>query len=125
MSSSTERPLNAFLGRGATYQGDLSFEGRVRVDGHFQGRIYSDEMLEIGVDGRVEGEIDAEEVILAGRVDGRMRVRGVLRVVSSGRINGQVEAAAMVTEPGAILCAEVRVGDVLMLGGEQGEPAAR
>ena len=26
-------PLNAILGHGAHYQGDLSFEGRVRIDG--------------------------------------------------------------------------------------------
>ncbi len=117
MSNET-RPLNAFLGRGATYQGDLSFEGRVRVDGFFLGRIYSDEVLEIGVEGRIEGEVDAQEVVLSGRVDGLLRVRGVLRVTETGRVTGQVDAANLLVEPGAILRAAVRVGDTASLGPE-------
>jgi cytoskeletal protein CcmA (bactofilin family) len=110
------RPLNAFLGRGATYKGDLAFEGRVRVDGLFLGRIYSDEVLEIGVEGRIEGEVDAQEVVLSGRVDGQLRVRGVLRVTATGRVTGQVDAANLIVEPGATLRAEVRVGDTAALG---------
>jgi len=120
--SADARPLNAFLGRGATYQGDLSFEGRVRVDGLFLGRIYSDELLEVGVEGRIEGQVDAQEVVLSGRVDGQLRVRGLLRVTATGRATGQIDAAAVVMEPGAILRAEVRIGDVAALGSVAGPP---
>jgi cytoskeletal protein CcmA (bactofilin family) len=120
-----ERPLNAYLGRGATYQGDLSFEGRVRVDGLFRGRIYSDEMLEIGVEGRIEGEVDAQEVILSGRIDGQLRVRGLLRITSTGRIDGRVDAHTVTMEPGAIVRAVVRIGDTASLGPDLPETDAR
>lgn len=123
--SADPRPLNAFLGRGATYQGDLSFEGRVRVDGLFLGRIYSDEVLEIGVEGRVEGEVDAEEVILSGRVDGLLRVRRLLRVTSTGRVSGRIDAAAVEMEAGATVRAEVFIGDAASLGPEPESPDAR
>ncbi len=119
--SKAPRPLNAFLGRGATYQGDLSFEGRVRVDGLFLGRIYSDEVLEIGEEGRIEGQVDAQEVVLSGRVDGELRVRGVLRITATGRATGLIDASDVIIEPGATLRAQVRIGDTASLGGEVAE----
>ena len=45
-------PLTGYLGAGAVWSGDLSFEGRVRVDGTFKGRIYSEGILEVGASGR-------------------------------------------------------------------------
>lgn len=104
------RPLNALLGRGATYEGDLSFEGRVRVDGIFRGRIYTDELLEVGESGRIEGEIDAEELIVAGEVDGKVRVRGVLTLESTGSLLGEIDATSMVTRVGAKIRATCLVG---------------
>jgi cytoskeletal protein CcmA (bactofilin family) len=108
--SNPGRPLNALLGRGATYEGDLSFEGRVRVDGVFRGRIYTDELLEVGESGRIEGEIDAEELIVAGVVDGKVRVRGILTVESTGALLGEIDATSMVTRDGAKIKATCLVG---------------
>ena len=111
MAAPPESPLNALLGRGASYEGDLSFEGRVRVDGHFRGRIYTDECLEIGREGRVDGEIDAQDVVLAGLVVGQLRVRGLLRITPTGRVSGAIDAEKLCMEPGACLSAVLQVGD--------------
>jgi len=105
-----ERNLNALLGRGATYEGDLSFEGRVRVDGVFRGRIYTDEVLEIGESGVIDGEVDAQDLIVAGRVEGKVRVRGVLTLESTGCIHGEVDASQLVSKEGAKLRATLLVG---------------
>jgi cytoskeletal protein CcmA (bactofilin family) len=83
-----DAPLSAVMGPGAHYEGDLSFEGRVRVDGHFTGRIYSEDLLELGVQGTIEGEADVARAIIAGRVIGRLRVRERLVVDSTGSIEG-------------------------------------
>jgi len=105
-----ERHLNALLGKGATYEGDLSFEGRVRVDGVFRGQIYTDDVLEVGESGRIEGDVDAEDLIVAGRVEGKIRVRGLLTVESTGCIQGDLDAVRMLTREGAKLRATVLVG---------------
>jgi cytoskeletal protein CcmA (bactofilin family) len=105
-------PLNALLGRGATYEGDLSFEGRVRVDGLFRGRIFTEEILEVGEEGRIEGEVDAQILVVAGMVDGTIRVRGLLRVESTGRLHGEVHTEKLVVREGAQVNAQVRCGGV-------------
>lgn len=105
-----DRHLNALLGRGAKYEGQLSFEGRVRVDGSFQGEIYTDESLEVGESGIIRGEIDAFNLTVAGRVEGKIKVRGLLIVESTGCIQGEVDAAQMITREGATLRATILVG---------------
>lgn len=104
-------PLNALLGRGATYEGDLSFEGRVRVDGLFRGRIFTEELLEVGEEGRIEGDLDAQNLVVAGFVEGRVRVRGKLVVEATGRVLGDVQAARLVVREGARLDAQVTSGE--------------
>lgn len=105
-----ERPLAALLGRGATYTGDLSFEGRVRLDGTFRGRIYTDDTLEIGESGVVEGEIDASVLVVAGSASGGIRARDRLVLQPTGRLGGKVDARTLEVHPGGRIDATVKVG---------------
>lgn len=105
-----DRPLAALLGRGAQFGGDLTFEGRVRVDGAFRGRIYTEDTLEIGEPGRVEGEIDAATLIVAGVAGGKIRVRDRLVLEPTGTLRGQVDAAVLEVHPGGRVDATLKVG---------------
>ena len=87
-----DSPLNAVMGPGAHYQGDLSFEGRVRVDGHFKGRIYTEDCLEVGVEGTLDGVFDVARAVVAGTVSGRMRVREHLLLTANGAPQSRADA---------------------------------
>jgi cytoskeletal protein CcmA (bactofilin family) len=101
--------LGAVLGPDAHHQGDLSFEGRVRVDGQFTGRLYGEDALEIGASGVVDGEIDVAEAIVAGTVRGSLRVRGLLVIEASAAVDGLIDAGLLEVRPGARLRGELRV----------------
>lgn len=105
-----ERPLVALLGKGAHYSGDLTFEGRVRVDGHFTGRIFTHDTLEIGASGTVEGDIDAAVLIVAGTARGGVKVHERLVLQPGGALFGTVDAVALESHPGARIDATVKVG---------------
>jgi cytoskeletal protein CcmA (bactofilin family) len=105
-----ERPLAALLGRGAQFGGDLSFEGRVRVDGTFKGRIFTEDTLEIGEPGVVDGEIDAAVLIVSGTAAGKVRARERLVLEASGILRGQVDTPSLEVHPGGRIEATVRVG---------------
>lgn len=105
-----ERPFAALLGRDARYSGDLTFDGRVRVDGSFQGRIYSDDELEIGPQGKVDGNVDVLDLVVFGTVDGEIRVRGTLTLEAGGLLLGKVDAAKLDARPGCRVEASLRVG---------------
>ncbi|MFZ5476101.1 MAG: bactofilin family protein [Myxococcota bacterium] len=106
----TERPLAALLGRGATYTGEMTFEGRVRVDGTYRGRIHTEDVLEVGEGGLVDGEIDAATLIVAGTVSGKVRARERVVVEATGTVRGELDASALEVHPGARFDATVKVG---------------
>jgi len=105
----TPDPPLTVMGPGTRWDGDLTFEGRVRVDGHFDGRMYTEDVLEVGSKGRVEGELDVAKAIISGQVVGKMRVREHLLVEETGRIQGHLDAAVVEVRPGAEIDAVVRI----------------
>ena len=105
----SERPLAAILGAGSDYSGDMKFEGRVRVDGTFRGRIFTEDALEVGPGGFVDGEADVLHAVVAGRVKGKLHVRELLVVESTGIIEGLVDAQLLEARQGASISGQIRV----------------
>lgn len=97
------------MGPGTKWDGDLTFEGRVRVDGHFEGRMYTEDVLEVGMDGSIDGEVDVSRAIVSGSVKGSMRVRELLVVESTGRIDGKLDAVRVELRAGARLTGTVHI----------------
>lgn len=102
-------PLAGLVGPGATYEGDLTFEGRVRVDGRFSGTLKSDDLVEVGPDGIVSGEIDVAQALIAGRVEGLLRARERCTLLPTATVKGQVVTPWLDVRPGAQLKADVLV----------------
>lgn len=100
-------PLSGFLGPGASWSGDLSFEGRLRIDGEFRGRIYSEDVLEVGRAGRIHGEVDVARAVVAGLVDGRLQVRESLVVEETAVIRGEIHMRRIRVAQGASVEAKV------------------
>jgi len=67
-----EEGAYTFLGKGVEFKGKAKFEGSVRIDGQFDGQIVSQEILVIGEQGIVKGEITCESLICSGKVDGKI-----------------------------------------------------
>ena len=72
---STVGEISTLLGQGSEFEGKLTFEGTVRIDGVLKGEVFSDDVLIIGEGARVEAEIDIGEIIIQGRVTGNIRAK--------------------------------------------------
>ncbi len=99
--------LSGYLGPGTVMEGDLSFEGRFRIDGAFHGRIHSDELLEIGPAGLVDGQVDVAHAVVAGTMTGVNRVRKSLVMESTALVKGELTVASLELQPGARLVARL------------------
>ncbi len=87
----------------------MTFQGRVRVDGNFRGRIFTEDALEVGPDGFIDGEADVLQAVVSGRIRGKLHVRELLVVESTGRIEGLVDAQLLEVRSGASISGEIRV----------------
>ncbi len=101
--------LNAFLGRGCIYEGKLTFEGRVRIDGKFTGEIFSNDTLEVGPDAEIEAEIDVANCIIAGHVDGNIKARVRCDLRAPGVILGNITAPIITMDEGVRFDGEMRM----------------
>lgn len=95
--------INAFLGAGTAYQGKLTFQGAVRVDGMFSGEITSDGSLIAGKDSVIEARLEVGELVLSGSFTGEVRATRRVVVHKGGVLTGTVVSPALVVEEGAVL----------------------
>lgn len=103
----SKEEINAFLGSGTTYQGNLIFQNAVRIDGSFKGEIQSEGSLIVGKEGSIEGTLDVGELILSGFFMGEVRATRKVTVHKTGRLQGTLVSPALIVEEGAIIDGQV------------------
>jgi cytoskeletal protein CcmA (bactofilin family) len=94
--------IHTLLGKGSEFEGKLTFEGQVRIDGKFSGQIFTKDTLVIGDGARVNAEINAGTVIVNGVVEGNIRATQIIELHQPGRIKGNLEAPALSIDRGVI-----------------------
>src|SRR5215470_17778984 len=94
--------ITTLLGRGASFEGKLTFDGTVRIDGRFKGEVFSDDTLVIGEGAQVEAEIDVGEVIIQGFVVGNITARRSIEIHAPGRVKGDLHTPTLQIDKGVI-----------------------
>ncbi|HEX7975854.1 MAG TPA: polymer-forming cytoskeletal protein [Anaerolineales bacterium] len=118
----TER-VTSVLGNGISWKGNLSGSGGVRIEGAFEGDITLRGLLVVGESGRVTCEsLKANVVIVAGIVRGDITAEKI-EIRATGRVWGNVVAAAFATEEGAFLRGQVRMEERVELNEPVAAPA--
>jgi len=94
--------FNAILDKGSEFEGKLTFEGTVRIDGKFKGEIFSDANLVIGESGKVEADISVGAVVVSGEVVGNIKASQKVEIHSPGVVRGNITTPALIIEEGVV-----------------------
>jgi len=94
--------INTLLGRGSEFEGKLTFEGTVRIDGTLRGEVFSDDVLIVGEGARVEAEVDVGEIIVQGAVVGNIRAKRSIEILTPGRVKGDLTTPSLQIDKGVI-----------------------
>jgi cytoskeletal protein CcmA (bactofilin family) len=94
--------ITTLLGRGAAFEGKLTFEGTVRIDGKFKGEVFSDDVLVIGEGAYVEAEIDIGEIVVNGTVVGNIKAKRGIEIHAPGRVKGDIHTPSLQIDKGVI-----------------------
>jgi cytoskeletal protein CcmA (bactofilin family) len=92
--------VHTLLGKGSEFEGKLTFEGQVRIDGKFSGQIFTKDTLVIGEGARVNAEINAGTVIVNGAVEGNIRATQLIELHNPGRVKGNMETPSLSIDRG-------------------------
>lgn len=91
-----------FIDQGVTLEGTLQVTGTFRVDGTIKGNIISEQTLILGERAKVEGQIEGNRVVIAGRYDGVIFAKGRVEIQAKGVVTGEVHSPCLVIDPGGI-----------------------
>ena len=93
---------SGFLDRTVRFEGTLEFSGTLRIEAQVKGNILSNQTLVIGEAAKVEGQIEGNHVVIAGRFDGVIFAKGRVEIQSKGVVSGEIHSPCLVIEPGGI-----------------------
>lgn len=102
LESSGQSEITAIIGKGAEFEGRLIFEGIVRIDGGFKGEIFTRDTLILGQESKVEAQIDADTVLIAGYVEGEIRATNRVEILSTGYVRGSIHSPVLRIEEGGL-----------------------
>lgn len=100
----------ALLGKGSSFEGKLTFEGTVRIDGKFSGEIFTEGTLVIGEGAEVKAEIEAGNVIVQGNIVGNITATDEADLRAPGRLIGNISAPNVTMEKGAFFDGQCTMG---------------
>jgi len=108
MFRETKRPVPAVtaetvLAQHTTFEGKLKSEGSLRFDGELEGELIVNGDVVVGEHGNVRGNIQATNVIVAGKVFGNVDTKGRLEILASGRVHGDICVGSLIIDEGGVL----------------------
>ena len=96
----------SIIDSGMTFEGTMSSQGTLIIKGIVKGRIEGEHII-IAKEGLVTAECHADSVVIGGSYDGDLKVKGVMKILSTGKCSGKVSCKDIVVENGSTLNASV------------------
>jgi cytoskeletal protein CcmA (bactofilin family) len=85
------------------FEGLLMFRGRAQIDGELRGDVRCRGTLRLGPDAIVQGNIDADELIIGGRLRGNATARDRIELCGTARVEGAIRAPRVALADGCLL----------------------
>jgi cytoskeletal protein CcmA (bactofilin family) len=111
--------LQALLGPGAQFEGTLVFQGRIRIEGRFKGRIRSEDVLILGSSADVEADVDVGALIVrGGSLRGDVRAKQLVEIYAPAKVRGDIAAPQVFLEKGAVFEGQCTMAEEKLVDGE-------
>ncbi len=105
-------PAAACISQGIKIKGEVTGSEDLFVDGVVEGKLSltTNSCLTIGPNGSVKADVVAREVIVRGKIEGKVTGRDRVQLWSTGQVTGEVQTDRLAIEDGAVLRGKVEAG---------------
>jgi cytoskeletal protein CcmA (bactofilin family) len=104
-------PIDSLIGAGTTIEGNITFVGGLRIDGHVKGNVRAagnkPGTLVLSELAKVEGEIDVAHIVVNGTVAGPVRATEYVELLPKARVTGDVCYKSIEIHVGAIVMGQL------------------
>jgi len=108
--SSGTGELSTIIGHDASLEGHLKVNAGVRNDGRINGEVYSSDIVTVGVEGVVEGNINAKDIVIGGKVIGQLMAEERVVLESKSVLEGNLKTGRLLIEEGAVFNGNSNMG---------------
>jgi cytoskeletal protein CcmA (bactofilin family) len=100
MFAKDQEKMESLLGSSSNFKGDLNVKGTLRVDGRAEGKLDADCVI-LSESAMVKGEIQGRKIIIGGTVEGNLRAQELVEIKSKGKVLGDIFSQKLVVIEGA------------------------
>jgi len=94
--------VDTLIGQNAEIKGTISTKGTLRVDGIVDGGVANAEAVIVGEGGKVKGDINAQTVVVGGRILGNIIASASIEMLPQSEVKGDISAPQLYIAEGAI-----------------------
>ena len=105
--------MTALVGANTEFRGIIHYNGTVRIDGRVEGEIHTDGVLLIGQDAVIKATVTAGAVVSCGRIFGDVTATESVKLLAPAVLKGSVTTPVLAMEEGVCFrgSLEVTLGD--------------
>lgn len=100
--SAKNSKIDTIIGSLTSIEGNLNASGTIRIDGRYNGDVITEIDVIVGETGVIKGNITAINITISGVVVGNMKCSGLLEILPTGQLVGDIEAKNISINTGAI-----------------------
>lgn len=101
--------LKNILSADVEIKGNLKFSGELTFEGKLDGEIQTDGVLHLGDSAAINGNINAQSVIVRGKVNGNINAKEKIEIKSKAELFGDIRASKLVIEEGVTYVGKTEV----------------
>ncbi len=113
--------LESLIGVNSEFQGELHVKGTLRVDGRIDGQVFA-ECVILSESGGITGDVNAKKIIVGGRIDGILRAQEIVEIKSKGKISGEIFTRRIAISEGGEFNGKIEMKDAPNLEFEPKRP---
>ena len=102
-----QKRIDSLIGAGTVVDGDVTFTGGLRIDGHIRGNVIAANSepgtLVVSEQAKVDGQIRVSHVVINGTVNGPVTADDYLELQPKARILGDVSYKMLEMHVGAVI----------------------
>ena len=90
-------------------KGNIKFAGELTMDGKLDGEIHTEGTLQLGDSAVINGNINAQSVVIRGKVHGNISAKEKIEIKSKAELFGDIRASKLVIEEGVTYVGKTEV----------------
>jgi|GEM_PF-2505175 len=102
LTTRPRRDCECYIAQGTTVEGKITGGTSVGIDGLVKGELNISSKVIVGETGEIRGNVKADDIIIAGKINGNIEAHNILEAQPTGQIFGDINASRLVIADGVL-----------------------